>query len=52
MVWRARGVEFDLHLMAAIADISVIGGIQVFPLRARGWFSFLMNQSFCFIFKP
>ena len=36
---------FDLHLMEAIGDLSVIWReILVFPLRARGWSSFLMNR--------
>ena len=45
MVWRAKGAMFGSHLMEVIGDISVTWQeILVFPLRAKGWSSSLMNR--------
>ena len=51
MVWRATGAEFDLHLMAAIGDISIHWRDIGFPFEGER-LVFISDESFCFIFMP
>ena len=41
---------FDLHLMEAIGDLSVIGGRSGFPFEGDRLVVFISDESFCFTF--